>query len=295
MRYPEWKRELPSLPHKLYSEPLMVLVEYYKEHLRRDVDAGKLRPYEFWFLLRGVLISAAHSYAAICVLLEDKRPKPLMLQASILNRSLLETLGNVLALCQAPKARSNILIREAYKNRALTFVRLRERYGKDPKWKEYLDKYQKGLSLWTKQLRLPHARIDNPSAIPDQWPTPGIMVYGSSRRRQPPFLRGNRRSTFKEIYESHYSHQSEQAHQRAAAVGVALLVDNPEDQWNPGHGESHILSSAILFLTCILSEIEAKGRYQGHPRLRELWAYLRDLDDEAKDLWGLRYRKLLRA
>jgi hypothetical protein len=112
---------------------------------------------------------------------------------------------------------------------------------------------------------------------------------GSSRRRQPPFLRGNRRSTFKEIYESHYSHQSEQAHQRAAAVGVALLVDNPEDQWNPGHGESHILSSAILFLTCILSEIEAKGRYQGHPRLRELWAYLRDLDDEAKDLWGLRW------
>ena len=102
------------------------------------MDDGKLKPYEFWVQLRGLLISAEQTYAAVCILLADKRPKRLMLQASILNRSLLETLGNVLALCEAPKTRSRVLDREAYKNDALTYLRLQGRYGSDPQWQKYL-------------------------------------------------------------------------------------------------------------------------------------------------------------
>jgi hypothetical protein len=52
--------------------------------------------------MRGFLISGEQTYAAIRLLLADKRPKRLMLQGSILCRSLLETLANVLALSQAP-------------------------------------------------------------------------------------------------------------------------------------------------------------------------------------------------
>lgn len=39
---PQWKRELPPVPHKLFNEPLDVVVEFYKEHVRRDIDAGRL-------------------------------------------------------------------------------------------------------------------------------------------------------------------------------------------------------------------------------------------------------------
>jgi hypothetical protein len=293
--YPKWKHEIPALPHKLFNDLFTVLVELYKEHVRRDIDDGKLKPVDSWLLLRGFLVSAAQTYASICILVEKKRPKPLMLQAAILNRSLLETLGNVLALCEAPKSRSKILLREAYKNMALTFLRYHARWGGDPKWTEYLDVYRKVLANLAKELRLSRASIKNPSAIRDQWPTPGVMVYGSSRNKQPPFLHGNRRAAFQEIYDFHYGRQSEQAHQRAAAVGMALLVDNPEAQWNPGHGESYIISTALLLIACIVSEIEQMGRYSVHPRLLELWAYLRDADDEAKELWALRYRRLLKV
>lgn len=295
MKYPEWKQQLPAFPHKLYNVPLKLLIEFYKEHIRRELEDGKLKPPDFWVVLRGFLISAAQGYEAICILLAEKRPKPMMLQAGILNRSLLETLGNVLALCEAPKARTLLLLREAYKNQALTFLRYQAQYGHDPRWKEYLGVYAKSLALSAKELHLSRRYINNPNIIPDQWPTPGIMIHGSIRRKQPPFLHGNRRDTFKEIYDFHYGPQSEQAHQRAAAVGVALLVDNRKAQWNPGYGESNIVSTAILFLTCILSEIESKGHYPSHPKLLELWVYMRDLDDEAKDLWRLRYRNLLKA
>ena len=97
MKYPVWKRELPKFPHKMYNEPLEKLLEFYKEHIRRDVNSGKLLPAGFWEVARLFLISAMQTYAAICILLADNRPKRLILQAGILNRSLLETqLGVVL-------------------------------------------------------------------------------------------------------------------------------------------------------------------------------------------------------
>ena len=74
---------------------------------------------------------------------------------------------------------------------------------------------------------------------------------------------------------------------------MALLVDDPDSQWNPGYGESNIVSTALLFLACILSELEAAGGYQRHPKLAELWTYLRNIDGEATDLWALRYEALL--
>jgi hypothetical protein len=120
------------------------------------------------------------------------------------------------------------------------------------------------------------------------------MIHGDKRRNQPPFLRGSRRKVFRILYDSHYGHQSEHAHQRAAAVASALIVDESA-QWNPGLGESGLVSDAILFLTCIISEVESKGRYPAHPKLQELWGYVRELSAEANELWRLRYRSLLRA
>src|SRR5277367_1215131 len=193
MNFPEFKLTLPSSPFQLYNEPVEILVKFYKEHLQRDIADGRLTPAEVWIIFRGLLVSASQSYAAICILLSDKRPKPLMLQAGILNRSLLETLGNVLALCEAPKSRTRILAREAYKNMALTLQAYKAQFETNPKWKEYLNVYAEALAIWEKELRLPRHRIKNPSSIPEEWPTPGIMIHGSKRRNQKPFLRGSRR------------------------------------------------------------------------------------------------------
>jgi hypothetical protein len=122
MKIPEFKYAPPPVPFKLYDDPLKVLVEFYKEHIRRDIDGARLAPTEFWVVLRGLLVGAAQTYTAVCLLLSEKQPKRLMLQATMLNRSLLETLGNILALCEAPKSRTRILVREAYRNLALMLL-----------------------------------------------------------------------------------------------------------------------------------------------------------------------------
>lgn len=49
---PKWKHELPAVPHKLFNQTFNVVVEYYKEHLRRDTADGRLQPTDTWVMLR---------------------------------------------------------------------------------------------------------------------------------------------------------------------------------------------------------------------------------------------------
>ena len=290
---PIWKHELPATPHELLNNLVKVLVEFYGEHLRRDRADGRLQPGKAWYLLRGFLIAAMQTYASICMLLAEKRPKRLMLQADVLNRALFEILATVFAILEDPEPRARMLLRESHKAQATRYRYLNSRWGADPQWAEYLDVYRKGLPIIGKEIGLAPEDALRPEAIADEWPTPGVMIYGRPSRDVPPFVSGARLDVLRATYQYHYPHQSAQAHGRIATLAVALLVDDPDSQWNPGYGESNIVSTALLFLACILSELEAAGGYQRHPKLAELWTYLREIDGEAKDLWTLRYEALL--
>jgi hypothetical protein len=240
-------------------------------------------------------MAAMQTYASICILLGEKRPKRLMLQAAILNRALFEILATVVAITEDPGPRTQILAREAYKGHTERYAQWVARFGSNPKWTEYLQVCRKGLSIIAKQLGLPPQIQHNPSAIKDKWPTPGVMIHGRAKSSIPLFVSGTRLAVLKEIYESHYSQLSEQAHGRLASMAMATLVDDPSLQWNPGLGESEIVITALLFMACNLSEIEAAGAYPHHPKLGELWSYLREAHDEPKELWVMRYEKLSRG
>ena len=216
-----------------------------------------------------------------------------MLQADVLNRALFEILATVFGILEDPGPRARMLLRESHKAQATRYRYLTSRWGGDPQWAEYLDVYRKGLLIIAKEIGLAPADALRPEAVTDTWPTPGVMIYGRPSRDVRPFVSGTRLDVLKETYQYYYPHQSAQAHGRIATLAVALLVDDPDSQWNPGHGESNIVSTALLFLACILSELEAAGGYHGHPKLAELWTYLRTIDGEATHLWTLRYEALL--
>ncbi len=288
---PKWKRTLPSVDHSLFNHPANIAIEFYKEHLLRDVDSGQLQPADVWRALRGFLVAAAQTYAAVCILLAKNRPKPLMLQAEVLNRSLFEIFATVLALTEKPEPRTKTLMWEFFKMLALRYDRLSGRFGQDSEWADYLDVYRSVVTTLGEKLGIPEELRKDPNEIDAKWPTPGAMVRG---RRGEPFVSGTRLAVLKYFYEFHYEQQSAQVHGRTAALATAMLVGNPEEQWNPGHGESNSMTTALLLLVCILSEIESAGSYAHHPKLAELWTYLRDMmDGGSKDVWNLRYAELL--
>ena len=135
--------------------------------------------------------------------------------------------------------------------------------------------------------------LEDPAKISDSWPTPGHAVFGNKRRKLPPLVTGDRQAVLRRFYSLHYGHQSSLVHQRVTAVAEAMLVDAPEEQWNPGHGESGIVVLALLMMACILAELQTAGEYEPHPKLAELWLYLLEMDDDVKDVWTLRYQALV--
>jgi hypothetical protein len=291
---PRWKQNLPGFPHKLLDDLLSLLVEFYKEHLRRDIDTGRLTPTDPWVMLRGLLLAGMQTYASICILLAEKRPKRLMLQAAILNRALFETLTTVVVVTEDPAPRGQMLAKDYYRTLALTYAHRAERFGSDRKCAEHLQAFCEHLDNIAQKLALPPEFVQDPKKI-EEWPTPGIIVRGRPGRGIAPFVSGTRLLVLEEIWKFHYGGLSAQAHGRMASVAAAMLVDDPSLQWNPGLGESNIVVDALLFMACILSEIEFAGGFKHHPKHAELWSYLRDGNDEAKELWRLRHEDLCTA
>jgi len=275
----------------MLNTPLTVAADFYEEHVRRDLQDGRLTPIAYWMILRTLLISAHQTYASICILVADRRPRPLLLQAAVLCRSLFEALANCICLIQAPKSHSRIFERDGFKNLAVRYHELQAAHGTDPQWREYLEAYRNGLPIYARHIHLARSRVNHPDRIREHWPTPGAMVYGDGRHGHPrSFVRGSKRRVLEEIHSSWYGQMSEQAHQRMAAVSVAFIVDQREEPEHPG---SNVVSTAMLFFACMLAEVEAAGRYAPHARLLELWTYLREMDEEAEKLYGLRYEGLL--
>ena len=289
---PKYKHDVPSFPHMLIDTPLRLVVNFHLEHLERDTEDGKLKPNNFWVVCRGLLLGAMQSYAGVCVLLADRRPKPFMLQAGIINRATFETLVNVIALIEDP-ARVDVLDREWFKHHALRYQDLHARFGSDPKWNEYLEVYRQGLEMMRTSICMSGEELKDPSSIAANWPTPGILIWGRPKRKVAPWVTGSRQQVLKRLYGLYYPHQSALAHQRIAAVSAAMLVEKPEFQWNPGLGESDLVNTATLLLICLLAELQFAAGYPRHPKLAELWAYLRQFDDEAKELWAMRYEGLV--
>ncbi|MEO5823112.1 MAG: hypothetical protein ABIT71_21625 [Vicinamibacteraceae bacterium] len=289
---PKWKVDLPAFPHKMIDTPLALVCDFYLEHLERDAKAGRLAPTAFWVICRGLMLGARQGYASVCLLLAEKRPKPLLLQAGILNRSLFETLINIAALVAEP-ARIRILEREGFRTLALRYEDHSGKHPSDSKWKDYLAVYRANLDGLAARVDVTAAEVANPSAIALEWPTPGRLLFGQPSKKVAPWVDGNVADVLKKLYAQYYPHQSELAHQRIAAVSAALVVENPDEQWNPGHAESDLVSTAALLLACIVAELQSAGNYAKHPKLAELWGYLCELDEEFKDVWGIRYSSLV--
>ncbi len=288
---PTWKQDLPAFDYGLLKDAVLVLTEFYKEHVRRDVEAGRLAPPDFWMIVHGFLVAATQTQLSIGLLLSHKHPKPFMLQATILNRSLFEILSTVVALTEKPVERTIALMCETIKTYGKELARVTTLYGQDPKWKEFLDVFRARQADLLKGRGLPAEALHKPTLIRADWPTPGVML--GKRHGTPPMISGTRLAALSTFYDTHYATQSAQAHARMSAAAAAFLADNPTEQWNPGHTESNIAVDSVMFLACILSEIEASGDYPHHPKLQELWAYLRQLTEEATDVWELRYKRLL--
>lgn len=245
----------------------------------------------------GLALSTKQTHDAVAALLADRRrPDTLPLQAAILVRSMLEALGNIMALTVRPRSIYWFLT-DGYRRHSEQLDVLRQLFGSRPEWASWFGKMDAVLAMKASWAKLGLRRRRHPSKIPD-WPTPYWLTrprkVKGRKRPLPALLVGNRARLFVEAYRFWYSELSAYAHQRSAAAQMAVFANEPDAHWEPGALESHVVSEGLLFFAAIMAELEVAARMPPSADLRVLWSKLWDFDEEAKRLVAIRYRRILK-
>jgi hypothetical protein len=276
-------RDRPRIPHSLTHHLTDLLGTYYQEHVRRNRSDGTLDPPETWQLVYGFLLAAKQTYDGICLLVEHKRPQPLLLQAVVLKRALFEYLINASVLLQNPKANTAELLRDAYRTNAVTNLSRQIRFGDDERWRAHFEAIASLLDRDAERLQLKPSEIEQPRTI-RAWPTPGRLIKTR--------VTGALQQVLQNLYDNHYGVTSAHSHGRAMATSTAIVVAHPEYELYPDQ-PSHHVTTAQTMLACLWAEVSAAARFDVNPKLLEYWGYVRLYDDEAAEVWALRYRSLL--
>jgi hypothetical protein len=239
----------------------------------------------------GLALSSKQTHDAITILISDRqKPKTLPLQGAILVRSMLELLGNVMALLE-DRSRFHWFLADGYKQLARMVSANRSLFGGNSRWIQWFAQMDILLAEKAKRAKLTKSQLANPETIID-WPTPKPLMKGRPKIH-PKLLSGQRARVFEEAYRYWYAELSAYSHQRVMAAERAVFADNIDLHWEPGAIESIVVSEAILFFAAILAELQSALGVQHSLKLRLLWADLIALDELGKLFAEIRYRQLL--
>lgn len=278
------------LPAKLVAEATAEAASNIADSLHAKVESGDLAPEPFWRVIQALLATAMQTLDAVYYLAAESQPKVFPPQAAMLIRALLENLGNLLALAEAPEERFHCYVQDSYRSVAEAYLWLQQRHSGDPAWSGTLRDYEAARAAEAEAIGLSSVESQNPGSLP-RWPNPGALA-GRVTRKHTFTLQGERGAVFGVIYDAWYANLSMIAHQRLPGIEKSVVAADP----SPGERQqraSDILTSACFFLACILTEIRSMASLQAPPKLSEAWVYVKDRSHEMRLAYETRYQRLL--
>jgi hypothetical protein len=282
-RKPPWVQKLPPVDFKsAIDTPLQEAHSGIITALKTDRGGGD----GLLFAMEKIVEADFTIYLAVKRLLTKQPPKePLPLSASILTRTMVDSIFTIVALKGDPDKRCRQYELDGYRHMWEEYHRERQRYARDPKWRNYLAEKKKFFSSLADALGLSQQERKDPTKIAT-WPTPFRMLEKMTFSNED-------KKFLKELEAWRYGELSAQSHLQWTGMGLSVFASDPGSHWSPGQLESNIAFTAALFMTMILSEVEAARRYGVADKLKTLWSQLTKISDEAKDYSEMRYKKTL--
>jgi hypothetical protein len=258
----------------------------------------------YWETLLGLLLSADQTIRAALFLVSDSRlddlqpgakAKAFPAQTIMLGRSLLEALGNVMALVEEPASRDALFRRDEYRERSKVLEELSQRYGQVPKWAAALHREREELAHLATLLKLTAAEVQDAEHALRSWPLPGGLLKKTDRHGRA-WLSGERLHVFQTLEADSYGAASRVVHQKRDAIYMSQLQDQGlTPELLEGLRNIPVLRTAT-FQAAILSEINHVLPLppSATKELRDAWAALAPAYDPAAEIYDIRYSALLR-
>jgi len=233
-------------------------------------------------LVRRFIISTHQLYTATISLMADNRTPALVMPAGVVARALVEGLGNLLAILEAPNDAAEWFLKDDYLNRFRRWQSARKRFGNTAG----VEKETRSLKQGAQDLKLTPEEIASPEKRLQEWPTPRRLLDQGR-------LTGERGQVFEEIYDFWYKWLSALAHHRFAALQAAVYTEEQPSEETFVMVKSVTATLAVSIALCVLSEVEAFYELPPNPPLRAAWERMRDADEIIKAIYRMRYARLL--
>jgi hypothetical protein len=269
------------LDFKILRDALDTAFRYYRAQLEHMPGQRWPKSGEMSGLLFGFVVSTQQLYAAAILLMADNRPKPLVMPAGVVARALVEGLGNLMAILDAPDTAPPLFLRDDFRNTALRAHYVKQRFGSSSNH----EREERKLAEYGRAMQLSAAEMANAEKALKEWPTP---------RRLLKRLRGERHDVFDEVYQFWYRSLSALAHHRLSALQAAVFTEEPQsNEETVVMVKSVTATLAVLVVLCVLSEIEAFCSFQPNASVRAGWEQVRWTHDIIQAVYDKRYRRLL--
>jgi hypothetical protein len=225
-----------------------------------------------------------------------------LLMMPAVNRTLLDALFNQIFICEDFEKRSLWYHQSGWREQKLELDRMKDEYGKDPKWTQKLSEYQslvdKGISLF----QISKDQVADPKKIV-QWPSSGQMSnYGID-----PTTRNADRQFLQYLTDWFYKDHSTRSHLsflgQLKMSPLLFREELPKDErleleknkFPLMLGEQ--ISRSVFLLLCLISEIQNQFRFSGNLELRilEVWHALIPGFPEVKEIFDMRYAAMFPA
>jgi hypothetical protein len=281
MSKPEWATDPETLDFKVINNPLMNLGEKLTNTLERRAREHFT---EFNFLTEKIVAGCFQTYQSVRKLVAKDPKYPT--QAHILSRSILDSLFVIEAFSEDPEQYPRAYALAGYRMTWEEYNKEYQEYGENPDWTGYLTDKRELLEFSARTYDLSEDERNSPEGNIPYWPIPSKML----RDR---IFSGERHLFLEELYKWHYGWESALSHFQWMGMSASVFSSSPEHHWHPGKFESDAVYKSALYLTMIISEIEAVSAIGIKSQLKYIWTILGSYWEEAEKFYDTRFSTLL--
>jgi hypothetical protein len=273
--------DLPRLDASLVTQPLAEAYSALVDCLERRILECHSSRNLYYETIYGLLLLCGQSFGAVGTLVHDAAgDRSFPVQAAMLARSMIEGLGNVLALRESPEERARLFALATARDLQRNLKALVPKFT-GPGWTEWAKQQEEQLLWWRALVRI---TPEEWNALP-RWPTPSQISA---------FLTESAADVWDLLYLVWYNFLSGPIHQTGPAAILAIQRHRSRGVERQILRQDSVVA-ATLAHACTVTEIYADPFLASPPArlLRTVWKDLRPWSTFADEVYDKRYRALL--
>lgn len=282
--------ELPRINFSVFTDPLDQLVQATLNKMEREWPADRQAHSATGMIFRMLVAVSNNTYRTMRYFCADipsdpSRKLEYSVSAAPLARTILDALFTLVFLGEDLTERPAWFLQAGWRELHEKAARMRAQYGALPSWTDYLQEFEEMVNEERRRWGLSEAQAANPRQV-KYWPTPAKMITAATETATTEYLQYLNDWFYREL--SQDSHLSWPGLWRR---GGFFLFDRPADTERAilNKARSDALSTAVILLVALLSEIEVLLRFGLATRLRYMWGLATPIMDDAREIFDLRY------